>query len=169
MNDSKTSIYKCGTRGLIQYEGFPTKPVSRHSPRCQLRRGSAQAGPSAECHQARLVLRGPSGWPDSGSDHDHPPLARRRHPGTPQSQPRNGGRGIARPRPRRRGHVPGPSDRSPSQVSNGHPSPRARAEAVEPAAPQVAKTSVERRARSPGRPESVFIAGACAAILDGGS
>lgn len=37
------------------------------------------------------------------------------------------------------------------------------------AAPQDAKTSVERRARSPGRPESVFIAGACAAILDGGS
>lgn len=36
-------------------------------------------------------------------------------------------------------------------------------------APQVGRRSAERRARSPGPPESFFIAGAGAAILDGGS
>lgn len=39
----------------------------------------------------------------------------------------------------------------------------------EPVAPQVGKKSTEQTARLPGPPESVFIAGVRAAILDGGS
>lgn len=79
------------------------------------------------CRQARLVLGLPRCWPDPGCTHYGSPPAGRSH-----SQPRNGGRSIARPRLRRRGQVPGPRDRSPSQVSNGQPSSRARAEAVSP-------------------------------------
>lgn len=126
---------------------FPQKPVSRHSPWMSTSEGSTKAGPWAVCHLARLVLGGPRGWPDRGcsplplaSDQKQSLYLHRLSPEMAATVPRG-------PRLQRRGQIPGPSDRSPSQVLSGQPSSGARAEAVSP-----------RRRRSPRRVSSAGLA-----------